>query len=352
MANPGVVEERTPMIAVLEKCDIDPAVQLSTSAGWNQTASDWRMLMQLSPDGCFGIHGDGNLVATATLMCYDRRLGWIGMVLTHADYRRRGLARALLEHVVEHADALRIESLKLDATDQGQPLYESLGFRMEQVVERWWRRGDSEAPRPHDREQLAGPSAGMDLEAFGVDRSRLLQEGNLAQGRATDQGAGLQHRPHLDRLGHRRAEAGRVSLRESRRDSGTGARGRPQGLSSGLHGFRAALGGRALSGFALRIVERRGGNSGGVAGVLPGSSRCSPGRSGILRRAGAARARQRHLRRLGSVERTARHQLGHAELHSEPRVLLLQKHARQIPRVAAPKIRHAGQAERDRKSVV
>ena len=91
MANPGVVaEERTPRIAVLEECDIDPAVQLSTSAGWNQTASDWRLLMQLSPDGCFGIHGDGNLVATATLMRYDRRLGWVGMVLTHADYRRRG----------------------------------------------------------------------------------------------------------------------------------------------------------------------------------------------------------------------------------------------------------------------
>src|ERR1035441_1869860 len=112
---------------------------------------------------------------TATLRRYDRRLGWAGMVLTHPDYRRRGFARALLEHVVEHADALRIESLKLDATDQGQPLYESLGFRMEQVVERWWRRGDSEAPRPHDRGQLAGPSAGMDLEAFGVDRSRLFQ---------------------------------------------------------------------------------------------------------------------------------------------------------------------------------
>ena len=176
MANRGVVvEEHTPMIAVLEECDIDPAVQLSTSAGWNQTASDWRMLMQLSPDGCFGIHSDGNLVATATLTRYDRRLGWIGMVLTHADYRRRGFARALFEHVVEHADALRTESLKLDATDQGQPLYESFGFRMEQVVERWWRRGDSEAPRPHDRGQVAGPSAGMDLEAFGVDRSRLFQ---------------------------------------------------------------------------------------------------------------------------------------------------------------------------------
>src|ERR1019366_1792258 len=98
MAKPGVVaEERTPMIAGLEECDIDPAVQLSTSAGRNQTASDWRMQLQPSPDGCFGIHAQGNLVATATLMRYDRRLGWIGMVLIHADYRRRGLARALLE---------------------------------------------------------------------------------------------------------------------------------------------------------------------------------------------------------------------------------------------------------------
>ena len=176
MVPEGAVVQRSPMIAVLEDRDIDLAVQLSTAAGWNQTASDWRTLARLYPDGCFGIHSGGNLVATATLICHGGRLGWIGMVLTHPGYRRRGFARALLDHVVQRADVLGIESLKLDATDQGQRLYESLGFRAEQPVERWWMRGDSEPTGPNQRGQFAEPSAAMDREAFGVDRSRLLYE--------------------------------------------------------------------------------------------------------------------------------------------------------------------------------
>ena len=69
------VAQRSPIIAFLEERDIHLAVQLSTAAGWNQTASDWRMLARLYPDGCFGIHSGGNLVATATLIRHGGRLG-------------------------------------------------------------------------------------------------------------------------------------------------------------------------------------------------------------------------------------------------------------------------------------
>jgi GNAT superfamily N-acetyltransferase len=160
-------------VRLLKEEDVAAATELSAEAGWNQTADDWRMLLRLAPDGCFGMDADGRLVSTATLVCFGRELAWIGMVLTTAAYRRRGFARKLLGHAIERADEIGIESLKLDATDQGQPLYESLGFRMEQPVERWWRAGI----RPAD---LTGPgsltvdSFAMDREATGVDRSELL----------------------------------------------------------------------------------------------------------------------------------------------------------------------------------
>ncbi len=163
------------MISLLEAGDVDAAVQLSSEAGWNQTAEDWRMLMRLSPEGCFGIHSDGKLVATASLLRYQRLLGWIGMVLTHRDYRRRGCARALLEHIVHQADAWGIATLKLDATSDGQRLYEGLGFRPEQPVERWWRAGDAAPAGPRRNEEMPESWRAMDLEAFGLDRSSLLE---------------------------------------------------------------------------------------------------------------------------------------------------------------------------------
>jgi GNAT superfamily N-acetyltransferase len=158
-------------VRLLHEQDTPIASQLSEDAGWNQTEDDWRMLLRLSPENCFGIDADGVLVATATLICYGRDLGWIGMVLTNRAHQRRGFARTLLLHTIARADQFGIESLKLDATDQGQPLYETLGFRVEQPVERWWRRGSDSGgagPRPANLPNL-------DPTAYGTDRSQLLQ---------------------------------------------------------------------------------------------------------------------------------------------------------------------------------
>src|SRR2546423_5714849 len=121
--------------------DVPAAFNLSAQAGWNQTEEDWRTLLELAPKTCLAIEVDGQLAATTTLLCYGRRLAWIGMVLTKAPYQRHGFARRLLAHALEIADKMGIATIKLDATDQGQPLYESLGFRNEQEIERWARPG-------------------------------------------------------------------------------------------------------------------------------------------------------------------------------------------------------------------
>jgi GNAT superfamily N-acetyltransferase len=163
------------MVRILNEQDTPVASQLSAEAGWNQTEADWRMLLRLSPENCFGIDADGALVATTTLICYGKQLGWIGMVLTARAYQRRGFARALLLHAIARADKLGIESLKLDATDQGQPLYETLGFRVEQPVERWWRPANHSAPQTPQPTHPPANFASHDRHAFGANRSRLLR---------------------------------------------------------------------------------------------------------------------------------------------------------------------------------
>ena len=85
----------------LAASDVPAALELSEQAGWNQTADDWRMLIDLAPEGCLAIEVEGKLAATTTLLCYGRRLAWIGMVLTKKSYRGRGFARRLLTQALE-----------------------------------------------------------------------------------------------------------------------------------------------------------------------------------------------------------------------------------------------------------
>jgi ribosomal protein S18 acetylase RimI-like enzyme len=161
----------------LRHSDLPDALELSRLANWNQTQTDWELLLRLDPQGCFGIEAEDHIVATATLLCYGKQLAWIGMVLTKPDYRRMGFANRLMHAALERAAHLKIESVKLDATADGQPLYEKLGFTTEQIVERWFRNGNAD---------LAGnwltslpseiASKEMDREAFGANRFEVLDD--------------------------------------------------------------------------------------------------------------------------------------------------------------------------------
>ena len=154
--------------------DIPAASRLSAQAGWNQTEEDWRTLLELSPEGCVAIEVDGDLAATTTLLCYGHRLGWIGMVLTRPDYQRRGFARRLLSHALDQSDKMGIATVKLDATEQGQPLYAGLGFRREQEIERWSRPGEKAVKLETNRTPGETPWRDFDSQVFGADRSQLL----------------------------------------------------------------------------------------------------------------------------------------------------------------------------------
>ena len=160
-------------VRLLTPQDIPGAMRLKDAAGWNQTPEDWRNVMTLAPDGCFGMESDGALRATATAVCYGRELAWIGMVLTDPAYRGRGLARSLMEHALGYLRARGVQWIKLDATDMGHALYERLGFRDESVIERWMR---PPAPaRPTSlRPAVFEFDEALDRQAFGADRAALL----------------------------------------------------------------------------------------------------------------------------------------------------------------------------------
>ena len=159
---------------LLTPADIPGGMRLKAAASWNQTEADWRNILAIAPESCFGIECDGTLRSTTTAICYGRELAWIGMVLTDPEYRGRGFARALLEHALDYLRRERVHWIKLDATAMGRPVYERLGFRDEALIERWERKPGA-VPASGG---ATGPfvlDAALDREAFGADRAPLLR---------------------------------------------------------------------------------------------------------------------------------------------------------------------------------
>jgi len=168
-------------IGPLKESDLPSALHLETLAQWNQTEGDWRRVMALDARGCFGAFMAGRLIGTITTAAYATELAWIGMVLVDPDYRRRGIATRLMSVALNYAQAAGLATIKLDATREGRPLYEALGFISESVIERWERTPDG---TPSDRVPSRGVLPldqstqdavfALDRLAFGSDRSKLL----------------------------------------------------------------------------------------------------------------------------------------------------------------------------------
>jgi GNAT superfamily N-acetyltransferase len=129
--------------------DLDGALALSTTIGWNQRAEDWRMLLGIAPTGSFAAVVNGRVVGTAIAIDYGR-FGWIAMMLVDPAYRGRGLGARLLERAMMALPPTL--PVRLDATPLGRPLYQRFGFEDDVVLSRHV----TESPA---RDLLAAPQA-------------------------------------------------------------------------------------------------------------------------------------------------------------------------------------------------
>ncbi len=160
----------------LTEADLPGMLALSAEAGWNQTADDWRLFLDLGR--VVGIRdGDGRPVASAAIMPYGR-FAWISMVLVTAPMRRHGLGTKLLNHCIT---ALRWDGIVplLDATAAGEKVYLPLGFRPLGGITRWQGQGGPDggsfgAVLPLEESQLPAAVA-LDAAVFGAPRASLLR---------------------------------------------------------------------------------------------------------------------------------------------------------------------------------
>jgi GNAT superfamily N-acetyltransferase len=186
-----VASDSFPPIRRLGPADLRRCVALSVDRGWSPERAKWSLLL-----GCaeaFGVDapdGDasGRLAAAVVLTRWGPDLASVGMMLVATQYARRGLGRALMEHLLAEAgDA----TVTLFATDMGRPLYEQLGFvplRRSVSFVGTFRRGRVGPGARPSRVGAGVPAAvirpaaeadlpsilAVDRAAFGADRGRVL----------------------------------------------------------------------------------------------------------------------------------------------------------------------------------
>jgi ribosomal protein S18 acetylase RimI-like enzyme len=168
-------------LRVLTRADLPFADSMRVLAGWNQTRADWERFISLEPAGCFLAEWNGASAGTATTMVYGAGLAWIGMMLVHPEFRRRGIGRALLTRCIEHLHGRGVRCIKLDATPLGKKVYDGLGFKEEWTLTRWQREpGTAQATDDDSRirfwvETDSEAIDSLDAAAFGISRRKLVQ---------------------------------------------------------------------------------------------------------------------------------------------------------------------------------
>ncbi len=169
------MQKEAVILRAMEPADIAGAMELSVAAGWNQTADDWRFLIEDNQNICIAAVDDNKVIGTTVVLDYERKLGWVGMVLVHTDHRGKGISRMLLQYVVEKYSP----ALKLDATALGEPVYRKFGFKHAYSIARMVNPRVGDMTGQHNDCIPASPvhfpgMVRLDAETFGTERKKLL----------------------------------------------------------------------------------------------------------------------------------------------------------------------------------
>ncbi len=162
--------------------DLPFAMSLSAQAGWNQTEVDWRRMLSIAADGCLMARWEGRPAGT-TVCCDFGQVAWLALVLVEQSLRGLGIGRSLVQTGLKHALEIGCQSVRLDATPLGIPVYERLGFQPQFELTRWSGviGASSGSPQKYHickepAEPILKDLQALDRQATRTDRTKFLRE--------------------------------------------------------------------------------------------------------------------------------------------------------------------------------
>ena len=158
--------------------DAERFFELSSHVGWNQSPEDCKFLIDVPWCKVICVEEKGEVIATAGVPVYGD-MGFINMVIVHPDYRKRGIATAMIRHLL---DTVKVKTFRLHATPAGSFVYSKVGFVTTRTMS-YFLAAKPVFPQGKSVIQSASLAdldamAAMDLKNSGMDRKALL-ESNL-----------------------------------------------------------------------------------------------------------------------------------------------------------------------------
>jgi GNAT superfamily N-acetyltransferase len=160
--------------------DIEHFLRYASAENWISTEWEMKFLLDSFPEGCFTCRAVGLPIAFVSSIKYDKS-GWIGNLIVDASLRGKGIGLSLIRRALE---ALRLggaETVWLTASADGKPIYERLGFRELDVINRWMGTGLKGYTEQNDGISLE-EAISLDGHGWG-DRRHALISAAFARGK-------------------------------------------------------------------------------------------------------------------------------------------------------------------------
>jgi ribosomal protein S18 acetylase RimI-like enzyme len=145
---------------------------------WNVSRADVKRMFNYEPNGCFIAEAKDSHVAHVFTVNYGS-LGWIGLLIVEAEYRKKGIATLLMQKAIDYLLRCGVETIKLEAVPEIADLYRKLGFVDEYDSLRFMGKSRKTIPLQsgstiHMQKEKIEEIAKFDAAYFGADRTTVL----------------------------------------------------------------------------------------------------------------------------------------------------------------------------------
>jgi GNAT superfamily N-acetyltransferase len=108
--------------------DLEYAVELTDTKGWNLIEGDFKFMLSLEPEGCFVLLDDSEKIGIITSISLGR-IGWFGNLIVEEKHQRKGAGSFLVRYVIDYLSGKGVKVVGLYSYIDAVPFYEKLGFK-------------------------------------------------------------------------------------------------------------------------------------------------------------------------------------------------------------------------------